>query len=1002
MADQDWNGLPYGHFGNATYQPDERTWQFEKVPDLPRTLHPIGDPETAVPSPRFSLSADDTNRRTEQPGIKYERETTDLVKLVPTLQPAAASLQPLLHASEAVESASGHHDPLQGTLLSFGRIFDASIRRSTQVAAFVSGPTGSDLRVVQMQLQKQGWDDSRDVWLEVPVISGEESIWKSGGPPIQQVHFAQPLETGENLLAVRTTSRVLIFKPVLRKAGPNRLHLKPLFEVSATENDGVPYADVSFNPWFPRQFAIVDQAARWRVWEFRSRESSDASCVYTSANDEEAATKSSLNDGWARLTWICSPSVLLVATRLTVTLHDITTTPSKLQDVDVGISGTSGWVLDVLSIPSSQNRTLVLTTTHVHVISVEDRNGEVRARSIMRIRHFKSSEDITLRLTLLRDEEGELCACKYRATLTNIYAELTVILRSSINSTLLSYRLNLDDVGKTVLHDPMQFELRLHGNDSTNASDIVDLHFQAVAVAEKRSTDVDDTLLGRLREDGCRFMTLTAFGKDLAVRNSLHLSHRPEQRIMDLTSPTWKSKLLGTSSKIKDSFVAEDELIAVDVAERTPAPVARYVKERRQRAERLYEKEWTLHYERTAGKVEKRALQVQSIDDIFAQTQEMLEETPEHGLTPMQTLLELCRGELTMSDLEGASAQIARLTAMAPLPRSQLPGEMDDNDQSTRAVLRSIEDIPLPGLSSTDHAAGSIVPVYDAIVSYWITPLHSKVPGRIRLAKEQLARRLAAELTLSKHVFCIEDLEEQPESQPDAKPAQEGQSWDLPMHPASSQPYHPYASQLQSQSQSVLPTPSPTGTPSVTTASSRATNFSSAEVSNLMRFTTFTKPTPSALPRNLTKLLAHWTPGTDPEAYDWVTTSRSISQRTREEEADSQLTEKQRARAHRKAERYIRRQRKEAEASQMQMMASSQMPELVVSASQPLPPPSARKPTSTAAAFSQPQGRSGPAPPAFGGVLNSSQHMGPGAASQAVPGRFGGRPPVKKKRKQGF
>ena len=172
----------------------------------------------------------------------------------------------------------------------------------------------------------------------------------------------------------------------------------------------MPYADVTFNPWFPRQFAIVDQAARWRVWEFRSRESSDASCVYSFAIDEEAATKSSLNDGWARLTWVCSPSVLLVATRRTVTLHDITTTPSKLEDVDVGISGTSGWVLDVLSVPSSQNRTLVLTTTHVHVISVEDRNGEVRARSIMRIRHFKSSEDITLHLALLRDEEGELCA----------------------------------------------------------------------------------------------------------------------------------------------------------------------------------------------------------------------------------------------------------------------------------------------------------------------------------------------------------------------------------------------------------------------------------------------------------------------------------------------------------------------------------------------------------------------------------------------------------------
>ena len=140
MADQDWNGLPYGHFGNASYQPDEQTWQFEKVPDLPRILHPVGDPELAVPSSKVPLWTYDTSRSTEQPGIKYERETADLVKLVPTLQSAAASLQPLLHASEAVEGASGHHDALQGTLLSFGRTFDASIRRSTQVVAFVSGP----------------------------------------------------------------------------------------------------------------------------------------------------------------------------------------------------------------------------------------------------------------------------------------------------------------------------------------------------------------------------------------------------------------------------------------------------------------------------------------------------------------------------------------------------------------------------------------------------------------------------------------------------------------------------------------------------------------------------------------------------------------------------------------------------------------------------------------------------------------------------------------------
>jgi RNA polymerase I-specific transcription initiation factor RRN6 len=520
------------------------------------------------------------------------------------------------------------------------------------------------------------------------------------------------------------------------------------------------------------------------------------------------------------------------------------------------------------------------------------------------------------------------------------------------------------------LHDPMRSELNFHENRNEAAGDIVGLHLQSVAIAEKRSVNVDDTLLGRLREDGCRFINVTALRRDLSLNSLLQLDHPSEHHISEITSPTWQGKLLGTSARIKEDFVVDDDLVTMNVADMTLRPVASYVKQRRQRAEQLFGQEWALNYQRTAGKVGQRMTQTRSVEDILTQTQEILEQPPELEFTPMQTLFELSAGELTMGDMDRISAQIAHLTEMAPPSISQLPGEMEDNDHSTRIVLRSIEGTPLTGLLSTDHTAGIFAPTYDAIVSDWITPLHNKVPGRIRLAKEQLARRLAAELTLASHILRIEDIEEQPESQQDAKPTMESQNWDLPMHLASSQVQNPFASQLKSQSQSVLPTPSPTGTPSVTTASSRATTLFSAEISNLSKFTTFTKSTPSALPRSLSKLLSHWTPGTDPASYDWVATSRSISQRTREEEADSQLTEKQ-------------------------MLASSQMPELAVSASQPQLP-SARKPAAAS------QGRQGPAPPAFGGMLSSSQHMGPGAASQAVPGRFGGRPPVKKKRKQGF
>ena len=577
-------------------------------------------------------------------------------------------------------------------------------------------------------------------------------------------------------------------------------------------------------------------------------------------------------------------------------------------------------------------------------------------------------------------------------SLTNDDLALIVVLRSSLSTTIASYRLMLSDDQKVALHDPTKFELDLAEDQIDGNATILCLYMQSVTIAEKRSTDIEDTVIGRLRQDECRFNTLTILKNDLSISSLLYLDRRSDQPASIRASPTWRGKLLGTSSKFKDDFVVDDGLVVMENLVGTCEPVSSYVEQRRRRAERLFGQEWTLHHERTARKVESRTTQMQSVDDVLAQTQNVLDRYTEAA--PMQTLFELTTGELTMNDMDRMSAEIAQLTTRALLPTSQPGDEMEETDRNTKIVLRPIETAPLPAMQLQPTA--DVGPMYDTIVSKWITPLHNKVPGRIRLAKEQLARRLAAELTLASHAFQIEDIEEQPESQQDAKPVLESQSWSLPMHLASSQLQNPYSSQLHSQSQSILPTPSPTGTPSVTTASSRTTSFASAEISNLTKFTTFTKPTPSALPRNLSKILSHWTPGANPAEYDWIATSRAITQRTREEEADSQLTEKQRARAHRKAERHIRRQRKEAQASQVQMLASSQMPELVVSASQ-------SQPRNFVASSPARQGTMPPPPStAFGGALNSSQHMGLGAASQAVPGRFGGRPPVKKKRKQGF
>jgi RNA polymerase I-specific transcription initiation factor RRN6 len=997
MADQDWNGLPYGHFGNAFYQSEEQAWQFERIPDQPRILELVEGSEVAVPSQILPPSEPTKTAPSGPPHALRDKQIAELIKSAPTLQPGSSLLRPLLGASEAIEDATRQHDPLRGQLLSFGRVFDESTRRSTQLVAFVAGSTGSDVRVAQVQLQKQGWDDSRDVWLEVPVVIGEETTWKSEGSPIQQICFAQPLESGENLLAVRTNSRVSIFKPILREAGPMRLRLRLLFERSTGQNESVPHADAAFNPWFPRQFAMVDQHAQWRVWEFRSRESSDATCICSSQVDEENPPKNNLDDGWARLLWVCNPNTVVVAKRRSVQLFDVNSGAAKLQDIDVKASDVSSWVLDIATAPTNPAQLFVLTTTHLYLFNLEERDGEVRAKLSMRVRHFRSPEDITLRLTLFRDEDA-----------------LTVIIRSALSPSLVTYHLSVDEHQIMRLHDPAQFSLDPNISEGTSGANVHEFHMQSVATNGKRSADIERTFAGRLRKDDHRFIALTILKSDLSLASALYMNRHSQAPTERHLHPSWRGGLIGTSAKIKDSFVVDDEFVVTDGADPKIEPVPSYIKQRRQRAKLHLGNGSTVQYKRIANKIERRPTEAENVDEVLLLTRDLLGKSPEPGVAPMQTLLELSMGELNMSDMDQVSAEIQRLTTMEHSHLPSTPDDAEDADHSTRVVLRPVEHISLLGQQSTKHLGPDIIPTYDAIVSHWITPLPPQVPGRVRLAKEQHARRIAAELALASHVLRVEDIEEPTETQEDARTAgSQKQSWDLPMHIASSQMTNPYLSQLQSQSQSALPTPSPTGTPSITTASfsTRTSLSTSASLSHLKNYTTFTKPPPPTLPRSLAKILNHWTLGSDPDKYDWVATSRTISQQTREEEADSQLTEKQRARAHRKAERHIRRQRKEAQASQVQMLASSQMPELVVSASQP----------QAVGGGARGEGGGGgmkPYPYAsmgrhgsnrFGsiGMVGSSQSQSLGggpaaAASQAVAGRFGGRPPAKKKRKQGF
>ena len=380
---------------------------FSKLPSQPRAILPLGQPVTFYESPR-AVQGNTSQRPTEIPSKRHDRQTKDLTRRFPELQPASKLLRPLLQASEAVEGATSRHDPVTGQRLDFGQIFDESLRRSARVAAFASGPSGSDVRVVQAQLQKQGWADSRDIWIEVPVFAGEESVWHSDAAPVQQVCFAKPIDSGECLLAVRMITRTVILKPVLRKAGPGRLDVNELCEVRMSQTGHVPHAHVTFNPWFTRQFAIVDQTGNWSLWEFGNREARTAAESHSCRDDAGSlASDNPLNDGWARIAWIYDPNTILLATRDEVSLYAISAGPQKIEKIDVGVRSDAGWILDISLLPGHIDKLCILTSTHLQIMVVHEDGNQVQTRTMLHIRHQRSPEDITLGLTAWEDGEGK-------------------------------------------------------------------------------------------------------------------------------------------------------------------------------------------------------------------------------------------------------------------------------------------------------------------------------------------------------------------------------------------------------------------------------------------------------------------------------------------------------------------------------------------------------------------------------------------------------------------
>jgi RNA polymerase I-specific transcription initiation factor RRN6 len=304
------------------------------------------------------------------------------------------------------------------------------------------------------------------------------------------------------------------------------------------------------------------------------------------------------------------------------------------------------------------------------------------------------------------------------------------------------------------------------------------------------------------------------------------------------------------------------------------------------------------------------------------------------------------------------------------------------SEQDSKTGYRPVY-LPLPWSSasrlslaypSAELSDLGIARLYDSLVFDWLSPLSEKIPGKIRVSKERLIRKILSELVASRIVFYRERIQSSyPEN---------GANDEHPLRPESPM----LKSELDFSSQPTLPGVSLSQDtadfpPSSQPPSQPFAADSSESIPTLQLYTSLSVQ--PQISRRVALTTSHWETSADPASYDWDAETRRVQEEEELYGEDPQAIQRRKRRAERRRQRQLERM------SQQSNVSSSVAPSVMIESSQPPDLPSS----------------------SFGRVLPSTQtvevHI---PSSQVFPASFGsreaGKKPLakdrKKKRAAGF
>ncbi|CEJ59076.1 hypothetical protein PMG11_07712 [Penicillium brasilianum] len=882
------SALHYGHVGRAVYLPETQTWTFSRSFNRNIPISYTGVTKTTVPPPDPVSQS-----RTSSKPIR----TADS-QLIPHVLPELASQWSSLQDdafSKVVLNASKVCDPQVSSLLDLGYATyhgaeDSRGRVPIAIAASVTGECGNTIsfRVLTDETVELPSEGSA---LRVPCIGhAEVTEWSKRGAPIQHICFSRPLEEKSIWMAARLQEATTIFRPLYHRDPvamhiPNddtaafsapllnsRLDANPVVDIPISHTGGFPHADVTFNPWYPRQLAIVDIRGNWSIWEIsgrqrRRRATWAATCAKKGTlpqTDEKPDSTRPRHDGWASIEWVADFSTLLVSDRRCLMLYRLANGEGNSSIVELGMTRQSEWILDVQRSTQNVSHFFVLTTSRLlwydlTMVTSNENGSRTSIRPRQAWRHFRDSEDITLRLSDLLIN-GELHMV--------LYSKLTELVQVFPCPFLADEPTELVPVP-----DPFLLDIPLQVNESLVEKD-TPVHYSTLLFREIGHTPA--TVGKSHYNPDLKLTKLFWIDSTFAVHESLFRlpDGKPEEEDeMHLeTSKVLRLKKRHHIPKKKADM--DEENFIVDDCDETVAPPLAAVHQKLSSDSEI-DLQWTLDMTSIYASAVAHLAVGRSPDstDPSVSTFDQLILDRENDLTDSsgtwvatETMLELNHGRPVLEDIDDTALHLTRLvsTILPETPNEEAPFRYMILPHEFSHVLPG-----MPSISSDESSSLDFLRTYDRLVEEWVTSVSHEIPRFTCVMKERVVRGITLDLLLSRIVRISnttpKDVPPEAETTDENRPAGD--------EPMSSQNLYPTlpSSQLPSSQMTITAGPSSQGPPSSSSKETMAPSYS-----GLAAFTTFKVPRPMA--RNVANLLSHWKPGADPSAYEWQKTSHMLEE----------------------------------------------------------------------------------------------------------------------------